>query len=221
MSCPGACCAGLETRFGEREARRQLRGYQRKGPPAATRHLLRALQVAGVDGATVLDIGGGVGILQHELLEGGAARAVSVDASTTYLDTARAEARRRGLEERVAYHHGDFVELADVLPRCDVVTLDRVICCYPDMEALVRASAGRAGRLWGAVYPRDTLLTRLGIPLENLWERLRGVPFRAWLHPPAEIDRVLRASGFGRRFRATTLVWEVALWERRAAGGRA
>lgn len=218
MSCCGAC-AGLEARFGEREARRQLRAYRRKGPPASTRHLLRALQAAGVDGATVLDIGGGVGILQHELLEGGAARAVGVDASPAYLAAARAEARRRGLEERVAYHQGDFVELAGVLPRCDVVTLDRVICCYPDMEALVRASAGRAGRLWGAVFPRNTLLNRLGVPLENLWERVRGVPFRAWLHPPEEIDALLQASGFGRRFRATTLVWEVALWERRGAAG--
>ncbi|HUH11888.1 MAG TPA: methyltransferase domain-containing protein [Longimicrobiales bacterium] len=216
MSC-GAHCAGVEARFGEREATRELRSYRRKGPPATTRLLLGALRDAGVEGATLLDIGGGVGILQQELLEAGAARAVSVDASSTYLATARAEARRRGLEARTDYHHGNFVDLAGALPPCDVVTLDRVICCYPDMEALVRRSAAHAGRLWGAVYPRDRLVSRLGVALINLWERARGSTFRAFVHAPADIEAVLAEGGLRRRFRASTLVWEVGVWERPGA----
>lgn len=214
MTCPQ--CVGIEEQFGERMARRELARYRRKGPPRPTRILLDAIRDAGA-GETLLDIGGGVGALQHELLEDGTRSATSVDASRAYLAAAREEARDRGLEERVDYRHGDFLELAADLPEADVVTLDKVICCYPGMEPLVARSAERARRLWGAVYPRPHLLNRVGLPLVNLVERIRGIPFRVFLHPPADIARVLREQGLLRRFHATTLVWEVGVWERRSA----
>src|SRR6266508_4007771 len=112
-------CRGMESQFDRGEAERKLRAYRRGGPVLSTR--------------TLLDIGGGVGAIQHELLKAGAARATDVDASNAYLDAARAEAARQGHADRATFHHGDFVALADAIAPADIVTLDRVICCYHDM----------------------------------------------------------------------------------------
>src|SRR6185503_20728089 len=149
-------CQGVDKVFGDRTAEHDLRRYRKRGPAKSTRILLEQLMEEGVGGATVLDVGGGVGAVQQELLAAGAERATTVEASPAYVRAARAEAGRRGTLDRVEYVEGDFVAMADGVGPADIVTLDRVVCCYPDMEALVGRSADRARRLYGLVYPRDT-----------------------------------------------------------------
>jgi magnesium-protoporphyrin O-methyltransferase len=102
--------------YNEKRAASQLRKYRENGPIASTQTLIDALKTEGIEGATLLDIGGGIGAIQHELLAAGAAHATSVDASNPYLETAREESIRRGLGDRVTYRHGDFVELAESIP---------------------------------------------------------------------------------------------------------
>jgi hypothetical protein len=213
MTC--AHCRGIEEQFGARVARWEMLRYRRLGPPRATRLLLRAIREATDRAGTLLDIGGGVGALQHELLDGTVERATSVDASSAYLAAARQEAERRGVAERIDARHGDFLDIEPALADADVVTLDRVICCYPDMPRLVERSAARARRLWGAVYPRSHPINRIGVPLINGLERIRGIPFRVFLHEPAAIAGVLTRGGLVQRMRRRTLLWEMVLWERR------
>ena len=163
----------------------------------------------------MLDIGGGVGAIQHELLDAGATRATGVDASPAYLRAAREEAQRRGHGGRVGYHEGDFVALADGIEAADVVTLDRVICCYPDMEALVGSSAQRARRVYGLVHPREAWWTRLGVGVGNLSLRLARRRFRAYVHPVAAVDAVARDSGLALRLRENAgPIWQVAVYTR-------
>ncbi len=211
-------CEGIERQFGERTAERDLRRYRRRGPIPSSRLLIEALRAEGVDGSALLDIGGGVGAVQHELLESGAARATHVDAATHYLAASREEARLRGHADRITYLHGDFVEAADRIPEADVVTLDRVLCCYPDMSRLVESSAAKARRLYGVVFPRDRLVTRLALPVANLVNRLRGIPFRVYLHAPQAIDAAIRRQGLSPRSRGRTFLWHVAVYAREGAG---
>ena len=117
-------------------------------------------------------------MIQHELLRAGAAQASGVEAAPAYLAAAREEAARQGHAERLRLHRGDFVALAPELPPADIVTLDRVICCYPDLPALVGLSAAHARRVYGLVYPRDTWWVKVGLALGNLALRLRRNPFR-------------------------------------------
>lgn len=212
MSC--CQCRGIETLFGERTARRDLQRYRRKGPLTTTRILLDALKREGVRSATLLDIGGGVGAISNELLRAGAARATVVDASPAYLEAAEEESQRQGHHARIEYHRGDFVEVAPRLEPSDIVTLDRVICCYDEMEALVSASARRARRLYGLVYPRDTWWNRLGISLANFACRVRGTSFRVFVHPPDAVDRIIREAGLTRCFYRTTSIWQVVVYAR-------
>lgn len=213
MSCCSHC-AGIESEFDEKTAARDLRRYRRKGLLPGTRILLAALRREGSGGMTLLDVGGGVGAIHHELLDSGVTSATHVDASSAYLVAAREEARRRGHEDRVRFLHGDFVELAPELPPTDIVTLDRVICCYPDMERLVGLSAARARRLYGLVYPRDAWWLRSFFPLSNLYFRLRRSPFRTYLHPPEAVDAVIREDGMERVFAQSTMIWQVAVYRR-------
>ena len=154
-------CEGIERQFGRRTARWELRRFRKRGPAVTTRMLIDALRREGVSGASILDIGGGVGAIYHELLASGARNAVHVDVSPDYLAVAREEAERRGQADRVEFVRGDFVDLAAARSESDVVTLDRVICCYPDMDRLVALSADKARRLFGAIYPREAWWMRL------------------------------------------------------------
>lgn len=212
MSC--CQCQGLRTVFDERIARRELERYRRKGPSKTTRILLEAVRAEGVAGGSLLDIGGGVGAISNELLEAGVTRADVVDASGAYLQAARNEAERRGNQERISFHFGDFVEVAPEIGPADVVTLDRVICCYDDMDALVSASAERARRLYALVYPRESWWNRFGVEVVNLSCRVRRNPFRAFVHSSEAVERVIRGKGLERRFHRTTVFWQVAVYGR-------
>lgn len=213
MSCCSHC-RDAESLFSRRTARRDLRRYRRRGPHASTRRLLRMIRREELEGGRLLDIGGGIGAIQHALLQDGLSGAVHVDASAAYLAASEDEAVRQGHRERVEYHHADFVELAEQLPEVEVVTLDRVVCCYPDMPRLVHASAARARRLYGLSYPREHWGMRTGVALGNLFFRLRRSAFRTYLHPPQAIDAEVRRQGLTPIARDRTLLWHVALYRR-------
>ncbi len=125
---PASCCTtDYDAMFDARTARREAQAYRRKGAGGTTRRLVEMITAAGVEGATVLDIGGGVGVVGTELLLAGAVSLTDVDASAPYISVATHELRRRGFADRATFHHGDFVELADELADADIVTLDRVV----------------------------------------------------------------------------------------------
>ena len=206
-------CKGIEGEFDARFADRELRRFRRRGPNRSTRLLIDSLRWA-APGATLLDVGGGIGAIHHTLLDQGAARATQVDASSAYIAAARDEARRRGHADRVEFVHGDFVALAPEIPDVDIVTLDRVICCYPDIPALVGATARKARRAFGAVYPPDVWWIRLGVRCINLLMRLRRSEFRVFVHSPNAIEAVLKEHGLERATYRRTVAWEVTTYRR-------
>ena len=210
-------CQAMESLFDAREAQRELRRYRRRGAANTTRALVRAIEAQGVAEMTLLDIGGGIGAIQLALLAAGARSATDVDASRAYLDAAQEESAREGYTERVSYLHGNFVDLADSLPPADIVTLERVICCFPDMSALVGASAGKAQRFYGLVYPRDTWWMRLGGRVINFFMWLQRSAFRFYVHSQAAIEGELRRHGLVWRYATTSGPWQVALYARPAA----
>jgi 2-polyprenyl-3-methyl-5-hydroxy-6-metoxy-1,4-benzoquinol methylase len=212
MTC--AQCKGADKLFSGLHVARELKKYRRKGPRGTTRTLIDALKAEGVDGTTLLDIGGGVGAIQHELLRAGADRATGADAAAEYLEAARQEAERLGHADRVDFHYGDFVEIADRLEAVDVVTLDRVICCYPDVASLVRSSVAKARRLYGVVYPRDVWWTKLGSRFLNLFLWASRNPFRVFVHSTRDVDALVSEAGLRRRLTRHTPNWQIVLYSR-------
>jgi len=207
-------CQGIEEIFSQQSVTKELSRYRAKGPGTTTRLLTEAIKEEGVDGLTLLDIGGGVGAIQYELLAAGVQEVTSVEASTAYITAAQAEAQRRGLIERVSYYHGDFVDLAGDIAPADIVTLDRVICCYPDMEKLVSLTAKRARKLYGLVYPRNTWWIKLALAVGNFTFWLRRSAYRGFVHPTRAVESLLENSGLKRRFFRRTLIWQVVVYSR-------
>jgi hypothetical protein len=207
-------CDGIERCFNPRRVTSELERYRKRGLAKSSRLLVEALREQGVEGLTLLDIGGGVGAVIHALLQAGARQATDVDASAAYLSVAQNEAERRGLAERISFEHGDFVALAPTLPAAGIVTLDRVICCYDDMPALVGLSAARAQKLYGVVYPRDTWWIRLFMRVQNVIMRAMRAPMRFFVHPTAAVEVAIRAQGLERRFYRTAGPWQVVVYAR-------
>ena len=208
-------CQGIERQFDRRHVARKLEDYRRRGPAASTRQLVDALTELGVEGMTLLDVGGGVGAIQHELLRAGVREAVSVEASTAYIEAARGEAERLGIGDRIMQIKGDIVDLVDQLADADVVTLDRVICCYDDMERMVGSSAERARRFYGVVYPRDIWWVRAAMAIwYNARFRLRRIPMRNFIHRTAAVEAVIQHHGFERLFYREMGAWQVAVFGR-------
>src|SRR5512143_138402 len=184
---PCNCCQSSDRTFNDAEARSSLRQYRRRGPAKQTRELLAAVRSRGLRDAALLDIGGGVGTIHHELLRDTAAYATHVDASGAYLRAAEEEAARRGNSARVRFIQADFTNVAGDLPPADIVTLDRVICCYPDFRSLLGAAAGHARQVLAMSYPREIWYVRAAVWLMDRFQALRRDPFRFFVHPVADI----------------------------------
>ena len=211
---PRNCCQMEDNTFGEAEAKANLKDYRRRGPANQTKLILEAVRSIGLKDAALLDVGGGIGAIHHELLGDVAREAMHVDASSAYLKLATEEAKRQGHGDRVKFIHADFTDVAADLPKVDVVTLDRVVCCYPDFRSLLKAAAARSRIALAMTYPRETWYLRMGGTVINFFQGLRKDPFRMFLHPVVEMDALLKREGFERTALRRLFVWEMALYRR-------
>ncbi len=213
MSC--AQCKGVEATFNERTARRELKSFRKKGPRKATRLLIAAIQ-SRLEGKpfSFIDIGGGVGALQHEFLSNPDVTGVSVDASASYLNVAKAESKARGTDSRIAFHFGDFVNLAQSIDQTDIVTMDRVLCCYDEVDELLGSAAKKSSQLVGLVYPKDVWYNRIGSRIVNQFMRLRRSTFRTFIHPTTTVINLLAEAGFNQCHIEYAGTWQVALFEK-------
>jgi hypothetical protein len=206
------CCPppGCEL-FTEKVARRDAARYRRRGLGRVSRRLVAHVVGKGDD---VLEIGGGVGAVQIELLRSGLTRAVNVELSPAYEEEAESLLRDAGLEQRIERHILDFAQEGSRLPDADVVLLNRVVCCYPDMPRLVGSAATHARRVLALSYPPDTRLFHFAARAINLWCRLMRRQFRFFVHAPSEMVDVAAGHGLRLVARERTAMWELASFER-------
>ena len=200
--------------FNRKRAERDLRRYRRHGADATTRLMLAELRRWPLEGRRLLDVGGGIGVIGRELAGSGVASATFVEASPSYLEVARREVGLKFGSRPTQFVLGDFALIAGTLPEADVVTLDRVVCCYPDAEALLGAAAARTRQLLAFTYPRDRWYVRALFAVVNLSMRLTGKEFRAFVHAPERMEAVLEAAGLVRKARREMLVWTFDLYRR-------
>ena len=212
----GGCCdpRGCDQVFGSRFARRRAERYRRKGLDGTARRIVELLAADGVDGATVLEVGGGVGEIALELLRRGAATATNLELSDGYEPEAAALLAEAGLTGRVSRRQIDVARQPDAVEPADLVVLNRVVCCYPDHEALLGAAADHTRRRLVFSHPRRNAATRGAVATQNALLRLAGREFRAFTHPPAAMREVLADHGL-RPVRAHRgAIWEVSAADR-------
>jgi 2-polyprenyl-3-methyl-5-hydroxy-6-metoxy-1,4-benzoquinol methylase len=210
------CCnaRGCDKVFGEWFARRVAKRYRKKGLDKTARRMIAFLDSRGIEGAEVLEIGGGVGEIGLKVLERGAARAVNLELSPAYEEEGRRLFREHGLEERVTWRLHDIAADPDAIEPADIVVLHRVVCCYPDYRRLLGAAADHARRFVVFSYPRRNPLSRLFVAGANLLTRACREEFRAFVHPPPAMLAVLEERGFRPVLTHRALVWQIAGFER-------
>jgi magnesium-protoporphyrin O-methyltransferase len=163
----------------------------------------------------VLDIGGGIGAIELELLEAGAGHATNVELSPEYEEEARGLLAERGLVGQVDRRIADFVAEGDAIEQHDVVVMHRVVCCYPDVDALIGAAAAHARRRMVLTYPQERRFVRFGGRVLNIFLRLSGASFRTYVHPVERMVEVARGNGLELETRERHgLVWESAAFAR-------
>lgn len=184
------------------------RAYRQRGLDSTARRMVGFLEGEGIAGATVLEIGGGVGEIQLELLRRGAARAVNLELSPAYDADAARLAGEAGMQDRVERRLHDIAVDPDAIAPADIVVLHRVVCCYPDYERLLGAAAAHARRRLVFSHPRRNPVSRLIVGAENLGFRMLGREFRVFAHPPEAMLAVLRDHGLEATFGERGLAWE-------------
>lgn len=207
---PGCCPPNrYDEVFDDRFARRIATRYERRGLGRAERRLVSLLEQHGLEGASVLEIGGGVGELQVELLKRGASRAVNLELASGYETEAQRLLERNGLGDRVERRLIDLAERPDAVAPADVVVLHRVVCCYPDHRRLLRAAADHCrGRLAFSHPPRN-LVSRAVVAIQNTLFILTGRSFKAYVHPPDAMVAVVTARGLRPVLSQSGRVWQV------------
>lgn len=196
----------FDTRFAGKVARR----YVRKGPTPAEQAVIEAVVMHGVAGRTVLEIGGGVGEIQLELLARGAARTTNYELSGEYETRAAELIERAGVASRVTRFVGvDLAARPDAGERSDIVILHRVVCCYPDVERLLASAAEHAERLLVFSHPPRTAMTRLAALAENALMRVLGRSYRGYIHSPAAMIAVVERHGLHAVPTAPTRAWKL------------
>jgi len=205
------CCDNddYQSVFSDRFARRQSRRYRRRGLTPAAQGIVDFATSRGIDGATVLEIGGGVGHVHVELLRRGAAHVTNLEISENYEAEAAQLLDESGMGDRVTRRFVDVAQAPEDVEPADVVVLHRVVCCYPDYARLLTAAASHARKTLVYSHPAANLRNRLEFGAENLFRRLRRNDFRAFIHPPAGMIRAATSDGMAVSYRRHAWDWDV------------
>jgi hypothetical protein len=210
------CCPSRDYHrfFNQRFARRLANRYRRRGLDPTARTMVEFLQAVGLEGASVLEIGGGVGELEIELLQAGAARAQNLELSPGYEPEALTLAEQAGVQGRLDWRLHDLVEDPGAVAPADLMVLHRVVCCYPDYVRLLGAAGDHTRRALVFSYPPHNVLSRAFYGVFNLVMRLTKSSFRGYAHPPSAMLAVLEEHGLRRTYKGRSRIWQVAGLER-------
>lgn len=212
---PGCCRARIcEEIFKPKTAWKQLKRYRKKGLDPLERRMLASIRVEELDGARVLEVGGGIGVIQAELLAAGADQGEIIELVAAYAPYALELARERGIESRSAWRVADVLERPESVAPADIVVLNRVVCCSPDGVWLTREAARHARQVLVLSFPRDLIWVRFLVRVINgmLWLMRRS--FRTFVHPKAALVAAAANEGFKVATGGRRIAWEFATFRR-------
>lgn len=194
----------------------EAKRYRRKGLDATSRRIVDFVKAQGVEGRSVLEVGGGIGAIQLELLKAGASRAVSVELTPTYEEVATELVHEAGLADRVDRKVMDFAQAANQVEGADILIMNRVICCYPDMPRLTSEAADHARHLLVMSFPKGSWWVRVGVGIANLIFLVLRREFHVFVHPPSQIIATSERHGLEPALNHRGFLWTVAALRRTA-----
>jgi len=207
-------CCGADLFFNTKKANREYRNYIKKGPSRVTKKIIRQLTEQDVEGKSLVDIGGGIGALQWWFLEQGGQHTTDIDASSGYLKQAQNHAMERGWQDKTSFVKGDFMEVYSQVEAANFMTLDKVVCCYPNFREILDATCSKAKECISLSYPMDGIVSRLIGFMGGLFFKLKQNPFKPYIHPVTEIRSIITERGFKAVRRELVFPWHVETYRR-------
>lgn len=212
--CPPSQPTEGTNRFFTRWSKRYAKDYKKKGLAKEQRFLLEGIKKESIQSRTILDIGCGVGALHHALLREGAARSVGIDIADGMVRQAEQFARQFNLHDRAEYRTGDFVQLAGTIEKSDVTMLDKVVCCYENIEGLLEASTEKTKRILALTHPKENFLMQVAFKTQIALAKLFRWKFRPFWHDWVVMKAAIIARGFEPVYENSTIAWQVLVFRR-------
>lgn len=202
-------CCGADLFFDKKTADKKYNAYLKKGASRVTAKMILQLQKQFIEGKSLVDIGGGIGTLQWWFLENGGNKTVDIDASSGYLKQAKEHAIKMGWESKSEFMLGDCVDVFPQIDIADFITLDKVVCCYPNYREILETTCDKATKSVSLSYPMDGFISQLVRKTGDIILSFQKNPFRPFVHPVAEIRDVFKQKGFDRVSHSLVFPWHV------------
>lgn len=201
--------------FDLENAKKSLNKYKKKGTRKPTRILLDSLINQNIHGLTLLDIGGGFGPIPQELFPKGLKFATNIDASHGYIEVSKQFAEEKNTISKSKFQFGDFIDEAANIENHDIVTLDKVICCYPEAFELIKLSTEKCNKYYGLVFPWGGIFAKIGTKVINfILGTIKGNPFKTYIHNPEQVYAFIEKQGFKTISHTSKFPWNIVLYER-------
>lgn len=199
--------------FFSNQARRYLKKFHKRGLAKEQRYLVEGIQSASMKGGTILEIGCGIGALHLTLLKQGPGSAVGIDISDGMLQAARQLSRNFGIENRTTYLDGDFARIEKEVAPADVVILDKVVCCYEDLDDLLRKSLAKCGSVFALSFPRPNTFIKIFFNVPIIIGTILRWSFHPWWHDWEKMVQRIQEAGFKQVYKRDTVMWSVSVFE--------
>jgi 2-polyprenyl-3-methyl-5-hydroxy-6-metoxy-1,4-benzoquinol methylase len=190
------------------------RRFSKAGLEPVQKILLDGIKRNSIQGSSVLDIGCGVGSIHLTLLREGASRSVGIDISDGMLQEARRFAEQFGLTGRTHYVAGDFTRLSSSVEESDITVLDKVVCCYEDLDGLIRTSTDKTRQTYALSHPKENLLMKGLFKGHSFLAKLFGWGFHPFWHNWETMKSLILSRGFRLAYENSTISWQVLVFER-------
>jgi len=207
-------CCGADQLFDLKGARKEMKKYQKKGPGKSTNKLLEKFNKTDIPGKSLLDIGGGIGAIQWYFQEHQASKTTDIDASRGYLEVASQFAKKNGWGKKGNFIFGDITNLKEKIIPHDYVTLDKVVCCYPDYQSLLTTATELCKDTLGLTFPLRNPISRILILLSRIYFYFRKNPFRTYIHSPENMSAFIQTKGFKPVYQGISFPWHVQVYKK-------
>lgn len=190
------------------------RRFRAAGLEPVQKFLVEGIKLNSIDGRSILDIGCGVGSIHLTLLREGASRSVGIDISEGMLQEARHFADKFGLTARAHYVTGDFTKISPSVEEGDIIVLDKVVCCYEDVVALIHTSTDKTRQTYALSHPKENPLMKGLFKGHIFLAKIFGWSFHPFWHNWAAMKSLILSRGFHVVYENSTISWQVLVFER-------
>ncbi|HEY4612739.1 MAG TPA: class I SAM-dependent methyltransferase, partial [Bacteroidota bacterium] len=201
-------------KFFSRWSKQYAKQFRKKGLAKEQKLLLEGIHREPLAEKRLLDIGCGVGSLHLTLLKEGAGHAIGVDLAEGMLEKAKGFAADMGVAEKASYVVGDFVQVSASVPDADITMLDKVVCCYENLDLLLVQSTGKTQRVYALTHPRNNFIVKLFFKTHILFTKLVRMKFRPYWHDWVAMRSRIAGLGFELVHESATFSWQVLVFKR-------